>query len=288
MGRLSSLLLILILLLGQRPGSLCAQTPDLTAPRITAEPATAGGSVAPGPGLRPTGPGDYRWRDGFGATGTDGVVRAIAVGPNGDVFVAGAFTTAGGLPAANIARWDGAAWSTLGAGVNNDVYALAFVGNDLYVGGRFTTAGGQPASYIARWDGATWTALGVGTNQVVFCLATTGIDLYVGGGFTQAGGQPANYIARWDGAVWAPLGQGVNGRVDALAVSGPNLFVSGSFTLAGTAPAARLARWDGTSWAALGTGITGYIGCLAVSGGICTPAAIFPPSGQPRDTTSPA
>ncbi|MEE9269079.1 MAG: hypothetical protein V3V49_02355, partial [Candidatus Krumholzibacteria bacterium] len=50
------------------------------------------------------------------AGGTDRAVRAIARGPNGDIYVGGEFTTAGGVAARGIARWDGTAWHALGSG----------------------------------------------------------------------------------------------------------------------------------------------------------------------------
>ena len=54
-------------------------------------------------------------------------VNALAVlGSN--VYAGGAFTTAGGLPANYIAKWDGSNWSALGSGVNGSVSALAVLG----------------------------------------------------------------------------------------------------------------------------------------------------------------
>ena len=44
----------------------------------------------------------------------------------GGVYVGGQFTTAGGVAASRIARWDGSSWSALGTGMDNQaVYALA-------------------------------------------------------------------------------------------------------------------------------------------------------------------
>src|SRR5205807_1696397 len=82
--------------------------------------------------------------------------QASALGVSGnDLYVGGAFTTAGGQPATNIAKWDGNNWTPLGSGLNGDVYALAVV-KDVYAGGYFTTAGGTAANNIARWDGTNW------------------------------------------------------------------------------------------------------------------------------------
>ncbi len=69
---------------------------------------------------------------------------------NGDLIAGGDFTSAGGLPAAHIARWDGAAWAPLGAGLDGVVFALAGDGADLIAGGSFASAGGLPAANVAR------------------------------------------------------------------------------------------------------------------------------------------
>jgi hypothetical protein len=54
-------------------------------------------------------------------SGCNAWVESIAFADNGaggtDVYVGGQFTTAGGLPASGIAKWDGAAWSAVGGGL---------------------------------------------------------------------------------------------------------------------------------------------------------------------------
>ncbi|MCA8953721.1 MAG: hypothetical protein KDE27_29690 [Planctomycetes bacterium] len=92
--------------------------------------------------------------------------------------------------AANVARWDGAMWHALGAGVDQEVNALTLLPNgDLAVGGDFTTAGGQPASHVALWDGAAWTTLPPGADGDVFALGVLpNGTLAVGGNFGQIGG----------------------------------------------------------------------------------------------------
>ena len=42
-----------------------------------------------------------------------------------DLYAGGGFTTAGGVAANRIAKWNGSAWSALGSGMNGAVYALA-------------------------------------------------------------------------------------------------------------------------------------------------------------------
>ena len=213
--------------------------------------------------------------------GVSYIVRALAVFDDGSgagpaLYVGGAFQAAGGEPASFIARWDGAAWSTLSTGVNNAVYALTVfddgTGPALYAGGEFTTAGDEQANYIARWDGRSWSPLGSGMNSAVYALTTfddgTGPALYAGGFFSTADEKSANCIARWDGESWSALGTGMSGgqfpAVLALAVfddgvSGSALYAGGQFTVAGGIPANCIARWSSgeSAWLPLSTGLQG-------------------------------
>ena len=98
-------------------------------------------------------------------------VSALAVGGDGNLYAGGYFTTAGGIAANHIAKWDGASWGALDSGMDCSkcvVWALAADGDgNLYAGGYFTTAGGVAANGIARWDGVTssWSALGSGMGS---------------------------------------------------------------------------------------------------------------------------
>ena len=78
---------------------------------------------------------DTVWSDLGGGVDNTGV-WAIT-GYNNNVCIGGFFCKANGLPVNNIALWDGAAWSTLGLGVNRVIYAMAVYNGDLYVGGGF-------------------------------------------------------------------------------------------------------------------------------------------------------
>ena len=186
---------------------------------------------------------------------------------SGNVYVGGDFTFVGTVPANNIAKWDGRAWSALGPGIDDIAYALAVSGTNLY-------AGGDNPYPISKWDGSAWSALGSGVAGAnppeVYALAVSGTNLYVGGVFATAGGVPAIYIAKWDGSAWSALGSGMNGAVFALALSGTNLYAGGEFTMAGGLPATNIAKWNGSAWSALGSGITAFSGAsvsaLAISG----------------------
>ena len=194
----------------------------------------------------------------------------------GPVFYAGgSFTTAGGVVANKIAKWNGTSWSPLGAAYDNrGVYALTVfndgTGPALYAAGNFVTMGGDNTLYIAKWDGTSWISLGSGMNGNVQALTVfddgTGPALYAGGDFTTAGGVTANRIAKWNGTTWSPLGTGVSGSVRALTGfndgTGQALYAGGAFTTAGGVAANRIAKWNGTAWSPLGTGVNGTVNAL--------------------------
>jgi hypothetical protein len=200
---------------------------------------------------------------GIGMGGTDYPdVYALALDESGNLYAGGSFTTAGGVSANHIARWDGSHWSALGSGMDGPVYALALDGSgNLYAGGSFTTAGGVSGNRIAMWDGSHWSALGSGMDDPVYALVLDGGgNLYAGGNFTSAGGASANYLAMWDGSHWSALGSEVDGPVSALVLRGDGkLYAGGWFTTAGGVSANYVAMWDGSSWSALGSGMDGTV-----------------------------
>ncbi len=197
-------------------------------------------------------------------------VKAIAVAPNGDVYVGGSFTAAGGVTVNNIARWDGNSWHALSsgtAGTSPDVNAIAINGSDVYVGGDFTSAGSCSCKYVAHWNGTAWSALGGGVsgfNTTVYAIAISGTNVYVGGKFDTVIDPPstphaARNVALWKAAssTWDTMGGGVDDPdVAALAVGSDGVYVGGRFTdLAdGTTTVNRLALWTGSAWESLGTG----------------------------------
>ncbi len=135
-------------------------------------------------------------------------VSALTVFDDGSgpaLYAGGIFTTAGGIAANGIARWDGTSWSPLGTGLSGWVHALTVFDNGggpaLYAGGYFVTAGGAAANHIARWDGTSWSPLGTGMNYRVSALTVfddgSGPALHAGGSFTTAGGGVSAHWARW-------------------------------------------------------------------------------------------
>ena len=85
----------------------------------------------------------------LGATeGGSGDVFALAE-YEGDLIAAGDFTSIDGVPANNIARWDGEMWHALGGGTDDTIHALMVYNGPLIAGGAFTEAAGQSSARVA-------------------------------------------------------------------------------------------------------------------------------------------
>lgn len=139
------------------------------------------------------------------------------------LYVGGRFDrSADGTPLLSVAKWDGNAFSAVGAGFPspNDVRGLAVyddgTGAALYATGTFTAdAGGSVIRRFAKWDGTSWSQVGggigvnpVGTDPPVNpgpMVALPGAGLVVGGSFIDVGDEgvtgfgPAGGLAYWYG-----------------------------------------------------------------------------------------
>lgn len=195
-------------------------------------------------------------------------IRALAVANLDGVsalFAAGHFDQAGSATVANVARWDGTAWTELSGGPLVDTTSQGVtsllpwndgLGAGLLVGGTFTAAGNvvgptaRPGLNLARWSVAGgWSALDGTTNPAVaihqgevLALASFGDganrSCYLGGQRLVAsdhGGEMRERSAvRWDGTQWQPVDEFFDG--DVLTVtefddgSGPALHLGGTFT----------------------------------------------------------
>lgn len=213
-------------------------------------------------------------------TGLDNTVYDILEGNDGVIYVAGIFTTAGGLPNTNgIAKWhpDGSYWEAMGTGSDdNGVICLAKDSQGrIYAGGEFTGMGGVANTQgIARWNGTAWESIGNigGTGYVYAMAATSPRYLAVGGNFNAAGGIAAASIALYDTniGVWSPYGAGCNNTIYALAYSldENTLYIGGTFTTAGGHAYPYLARivagiyWESVT--AKGSGVDGPVNAIRV------------------------
>jgi hypothetical protein len=204
------------------------------------------------------------------------------------LYAAGKFVEAGGVPANNIARWDGSSWSALGQGLTGDalpsvvpaiVYALEVFddggGPRLYAGGQFTEAGGAPVSRVARWDGKQWAGINAPLGSALSSVQALRVfddgdanALYVGGNFRScSGGMCINGLLRWDGAAWTtPNEDGSSVDVRTITVhddgAGETLYIGGDFSEVSGVSARNVAKWDGASWSALGPGLSREVEAL--------------------------
>ncbi|MCB9915595.1 MAG: hypothetical protein H6828_10660, partial [Planctomycetes bacterium] len=183
----------------------------------------------------------------------------------GQLYAAGDFDLADGLPAKGIARWDGTQWQAVGGGVDKAsspkvLDMTVSTAGQLVVAGEFTHAGGQPRMNVAAWDGGAWTTLGAGLGtslSSVFALEEFQGSIYAGGNFTSSGGAATAKVARWDGTTWQPLGTGIpdwaiSSTIYSLQSFGGALYVGGNFDQAGGVLTRAVARWNGAQWSGVG------------------------------------
>jgi len=100
----------------------------------------------------------------------DGFVRSLA--SNGtDVYIGTDAVNVAGIPQADhVARWNGSAWTALGANsagtdgwfpASAFIYAMAASSSQVVATGSFQNADGNPlADHIASFDGTAWKPLG--------------------------------------------------------------------------------------------------------------------------------
>lgn len=134
---------------------------------------------------------------------------------NGEVYACGEFNENAGIGMERIAKWDGADWSALGAGLTNPFFGQTVYPHQmlvhnglLYVCGNFQQAGGVQVNGVAAWDGSAWSALGAGFNSTVYALGVYNNELYAGGDFSMSGSTALGAVAKWDGANWVSPGFG--------------------------------------------------------------------------------
>jgi hypothetical protein len=229
----------------------------------------AGGWFATIPGATGLSRGLARW-DGTQWSSPGNVVGSIAtmaLMTNGELVVAGSFGSVGGVPANNIAKWNGTTWAPLGLGTLGFVHSVCAVPNaGVAVGGSFARAGGLTVNFIAQWRASTgWTTMGNGVEGDVFSITRgPGNELLVGGRFLHAAPAASRFVALWNGTTWAPLGVGTDHFVFSGAVLPPSrggeLLIGGQFENAGGEPAFGFARYSrsGRPWVAEHPSIDGW------------------------------
>ena len=187
---------------------------------------------------------DAQWEP-VGA-GTNGYTASV-LGHNGEVFIGGQFTQAGHVSAANIARWDGAAWhATPGipsswTGVQD---LIMFNGLPTAIGGTYANNSG-----VAQWNGTTWQGLGPAwPTQPYYSIPSAACihngQLHIAGGLNLPGPGTCT-VARWTGASWAAIG---NGPVQAHGLASFNGELYASTSTTNNGGDSTVYRFDGANW----------------------------------------
>lgn len=229
------------------------------------------------------------------STGLNGWTVSLATwdpdgdGPQTDQLIAGgSFSTAGGVPAPNIARWDGVQWTSLGPGLSGS-QVKEIVGWDMdqdtstpdqLVASGGGLAGDVDVDEVARWDGSKWHPFGLGLSNGVRALIEWDPEsahgerrVAAGGFFRSAGGVAVNKIAAWLSGEWQSMAGGApSGSVSALIEWDPDgegpmmtrLIAAGSFTSIGGQAHNRISQWDGAHWYGLGSGASSSVTCLGL------------------------
>lgn len=205
---------------------------------------------------------------GVTAPSTPAVVRTV-LGLGAKLYAGGSFTTAGSAAAANVASWNGSAWSPLGSGIFELSRLVPF---NTGSGGSILAAQG---SGLAAWNGETWSSLpSPGSASQIGTLIQLdegqGNTLFVGAQFPRVGGRSGGNFRRLQGASWTPVtgvpgGRGLDGGITSLAVhddgSGPALYAFGQHAIPGPGSGPNFSTWlmksTGGEWAHLGTAPAG-------------------------------
>lgn len=215
---------------------------------------------------------------GIDSLGSVSKMVAADLGGGPGLFVMGWFQYADGLTANNIARWNGAAWSVLGGGLDRVVRQVATFdfgdGEQVVAAGDFFTAGPGPApTGYARWNGSSWVDLNPpfsrpGTfGQMLSYDLGSGRQFFICGDIYPTIGSWG--VISWiPGIGWSGLAEGLNAAGHCMAAyddgTGPAVYVGGRFTKAGLVWTVGIARWNGATWSALADGLDNTVNSVAV------------------------
>lgn len=217
---------------------------------------------------------DGAWENVGGAAAFNSSIKALEFAANGDLYIGGNFTNAGGIANAdNLCKYvpstdtlSAVGIPLTGAAVISFVSALKFDNSGLlYIGGSFINWNNiANADYITTWDGTSYAALSTGLSSTVNEIEISANDIvYVGGLFTVSG----NYIATWDGSSFAALpGGNLNAEVSTMAINSAGwLYAGGIFTAAGATTLTRIGYFDGQQWHTMGDGLSNAVKEISIS-----------------------
>jgi hypothetical protein len=174
---------------------------------------------------------------------------------NAELYAGGYFTSAGGMPANNIAKWNGTNWLPVGTGTSSTVRSLAVYNGELYAGGDFSWAGNVGVNHIAKWNGTNWSPVGIVESYYIRSMIVYNGELYAAGNFIFSTTPDGTSIAKWNGTMWSPVGNGVEpliNSVECLAVYNGDLYAAGAnIGGGGVAIDYSILKWNGSNWSTL-------------------------------------
>lgn len=202
---------------------------------------------------------------------------------NGELVVGGCFTDAGGVAVSNIAKWNGANWSALGAGRGNWVEALTVFNGNLIAG-----QSNPPlrSNTITQWNGTAWSAF-PGWNPaggISIVALTVYDDQLIASGSIDYNNDVNGDVMSWNGSTWSIIGS-YSSSCGPLAcwvydfeTYNNTLVVGGRFNINGVGP--NVAAWNGTAWSPLGPGMPSEVvyNLGAYNGMLYTGDNLFDPS----------
>ncbi len=226
------------------------------------------------------------------------VINDLCVHDDGSgpaLYAGGTFTTIGGLPAQNLARWNGTNWNAVN--YPRTVTALASgvgpAGPALFVAGVDWSLYPSPVAHVASLIANQFLIAGLFdsvVNDLHFHDEGQGLRLFAAGNFSRVDGALMPGVARFGTMGWTSVGGGIgpNTAVHALATfddgTGSRLVCAGSFSPAFGGPSTGIAGWNGSQWSTFGVGLGGQVFDLAVfdegQGPRLWAAGIIPASGN--------
>ena len=204
------------------PPTPATATPPATRPATATPTPTA--TPPTGSGWQPVGPGSA---DGGGISNNSGdsVWPAMAVGPNGNPWVAWHDETPGS-DEIYVRRWTGTTWepvgsgSASGGGISNNSGDSRFVDLQVAANGQAFAAwsdssAGNSEVYLRQWNGSAWVALagsasGGGISNSSARSGRPALALNDGlpaVAWAEANGMGEIYVRRYNGSAWVEVGK---------------------------------------------------------------------------------
>jgi hypothetical protein len=150
----------------------------------------------------------------------------------GDLLIAGKFTSFSGVASRNIVRWDGTA--AFAIETDFEYFSMVTTSHGVYM--KAVRPG--YAQDVLVWDGTTLAPLAAAPISV-FALQAFADDLYLFGRLQAQSGDTSLKLARWDGSSLIPVATDLPADANSFAIGAQGLYVS-----TGTA----LYRWTGSAW----------------------------------------